>query len=50
MRLIDRDGEMIFTMTSLNGITDLMSEIYEDHDVIESQYAPAFGADLPRIV
>jgi len=50
MRLIDRDGEMIFTMTSLNGITELMQELFEDHDVIESEYAPLIDETLPRVV
>jgi len=50
MRLIDRNGEMIFTMTSLNGITDLIQEIFEEHDVIESAYAPLVKKDLPRII
>lgn len=50
MRLIDRDGEMIFTMTSLEGITELMQELFEDHDVIESQYAPLIDETIPRIV
>lgn len=50
MRLIDRDGEMIFTMTSLEGITELMQELFEDHDAIESQFAPLIGETIPRIV
>ena len=50
MRLLDRDGEMITTMTSLKGITDLIQEVFEDHDVVETQYAPLVGKDLPRIV
>lgn len=50
MRLIDRDGEMVFTMTSLKGITELMSELFDEHDVIESQYCPELDEDLPRVV
>lgn len=50
MRLIDRDGEMIFTMTSLKGITELMQELFEDHDIIESQYAPLLDEVVPRVV
>ena len=50
MRLIDRDGEMIFTMTSLNGITDLMADIFEDHEVKESELSPLVNESLPRIV
>jgi phage terminase large subunit-like protein len=50
MRLIDRNGEMIFTMTSLKGITDLIQDLFEDHDVIESAFAPLVKKELPRIV
>ena len=49
MRLIDRDGEMLISMTSLKGITELIENIYEDHDVIESKYAPLLGKHLPRV-
>lgn len=50
MRLLDRDGEMIFTMTSLKGITELMSEIFDDHEVVKSQYSPFTKENLPRII
>lgn len=50
MRLIDRDGEMIFTMTSLKGVTDLLHDIFEDHDTCESKYAPLVDEILPRVV
>jgi len=50
MRLIDRDGEMIITMTSLKGVTDLVQEVFEDHDVIRSEYAPILKKRLPRII
>lgn len=50
MRLIDRDGEMIFTMTALKGVTELVSEIYDDHDVIKSEHNELVGEDLPRII
>jgi len=49
MRLIDRDGEMLLSMTALKGITELIADIYEDHDVIESQYAEMVDSTLPRI-
>lgn len=49
MRLIDRDGEMIISMTSLKGITDLIETIFDGHDVIESQHAPLIGRVLPRV-
>lgn len=49
MRLLDRNGQMIISMTSLKGVTDLVEEIYEDAEVIESQYAPLIGEDLPRV-
>lgn len=50
MRLIDRDGEMIFTMTALKGVTELISEIYDGHEVVRSQYSPLVDEDLPRII
>lgn len=50
MRLIDRDGEMIITMTSLKGVTDLIADLYDDHDVIESRYAPHLNKEAPRII
>ena len=49
-RLLDRNGEMIITMTSLKGVTDLIQDIFDDHDVIESQYAPGVNKELPRII
>ena len=49
MRLIDRDGEMIFTMTSLKGVTDVVQDLFEGYDVIESQYAPLVDEVLPKI-
>lgn len=50
MRLIDRDGEMIFTMTALKGVTELMQELFEDHDVLESKHAPLIDETVPRVV
>lgn len=50
MRLLDRNGELFFTMTSLKGVTDLLAEVFEDHEVIKSQYAPLIDETLPRIV
>ncbi len=50
MRLIDRNGEMIFTMTSLKGVTDLLQDIFENHDTCESKYAPLVDEVLPRVV
>lgn len=51
MRLIDRDGEMIFTMTSLMGVTELLAELFEDYDVVESKPAPLLNNEvLPTIV
>lgn len=50
MRLLDRNGEMIITMTSLKGITDLVRDVFEEHEVIESKYAPHVQEELPRIV
>lgn len=50
MRLLDRDGEMIFTMTSLKGVTELMQDLFEDHEVIESEHSTIVDETLPRIV
>lgn len=50
MRLMDRNGEMLISMTSLKGITDLIQDLFEDHEIIESQFAPLVGKDLPRVV
>lgn len=50
MRLLDRDGEMIFTMTSLKGITELMSDLFDDHEVIRSEHSPLVDEELPRII
>lgn len=47
MRLIDRNGKMIISMTSLKGITDLISDLYEDCDVLEKRYAPLVNEELP---
>lgn len=49
MRLIDRDGIMIFTMTPVNGMTELIGELYENHEVLRSEYAPLIKEDLPRM-
>lgn len=50
MRLVDRDGEMIFTLTALKGVTELISEIYDDHEVIRSEYCELIQEELPRII
>lgn len=49
MRLVDRNGKMIISMTSLKGITDLIADLFEDCDVIESRYAPLVKKELPVI-
>lgn len=49
MRLIDRDGEMIISMTSIKGVTDLIADIYEDCDVIESRHSNILNENLPII-
>jgi phage terminase large subunit-like protein len=47
MRLIDRNGEMVISMTSTKGVTDLIADIFEDCDVIESRYSPILKENLP---
>jgi phage terminase large subunit-like protein len=49
MRLLDRNGEMVFSMTSVKGVTELVSEVFEDADIIETQYASLVKETLPRI-
>lgn len=49
MRLLDRDGELIFTMTSLKGVTDLIQDLFDGYTAIESQHAPLVQTVLPRI-
>lgn len=49
MRLIDRNGEMIISMTSTKGVTDLIADIFEDCDVIEQRYAEYVNEMLPVI-
>lgn len=49
MRLIDRNGRMIISMTSLKGITELVSDLFEDHDIIENRHAPLVDKMLPVI-
>lgn len=50
MRLLDRRGEMIFTMTSLEGMTELMSDLFEEHDVVKTEHSPLLNETLPRVV
>lgn len=47
MRLIDRNGIMIITMTSLKGITDFVRNYFEDCDILETRWAPLVKKDLP---
>lgn len=47
MRLIDRDGKMIISMTSLKGITDFIRDYFEDCDILETRYAPLVKKELP---
>lgn len=49
MRLVDRNGQLIISMTSLKGITDLIASLYEDCDVLESRYAPLVKKELPTM-
>lgn len=47
MRLIDRNGILIISMTSLKGITDFIRDYFEDCDILETRYAPLVKKDLP---
>lgn len=47
MRLIDRNGMLIISMTSLKGITDFIRDYFEDCDVLETRFAPMVKKELP---
>lgn len=47
MRLIDRNGILIITMTSLKGITDFIRDYFEDCDILERRWAPLVKKELP---
>lgn len=47
MRLIDRNGRMLISMTSLKGITDFIRDYFEDCDILETKYAPLVKKELP---
>lgn len=49
MRVVDRDGEIIFSMTSLKGVTDLIQDIYDGCEIIKTEYADFVDESLPRI-
>lgn len=49
MRLVDRNGQLIISMTSLKGITDLIASLYEDCDILESKYAALVRKELPTM-
>jgi phage terminase large subunit-like protein len=49
MRLIDRNGEMILSMTSVKGVTDLIADIFEDCDIIKTRHSNILKEDLPVI-
>lgn len=47
MRLIDRNGRLVISMTSLKGITDFIRDYFEDCDILETRYAPLLKQTLP---
>jgi phage terminase large subunit-like protein len=49
MRLIDRDGEMVISMTSTKGVTDLIADLYVDCDILRTRKSPFLNIDLPVI-
>lgn len=49
MRLIDRDGELLLSMTSLKGVTELVEEVFEGATTIKSRYAKMVDEELPVI-
>lgn len=49
MRLLDRDGELVISMTSLKGITDVISDMFDECNVLREEYAPLARKTLPRV-
>jgi phage terminase large subunit-like protein len=49
MRLIDRNGEMVISMTSTKGVTDLIADIFEDCDIIQTRYSDILKENLPVV-
>jgi len=49
MRLLDRNGEMIISMTSIKGVTDLIGDIFENCDVVATRHSDILNEDLPII-
>lgn len=49
MRLIDRNGELLLTMTSLKGVTELIEEVFDGYTTVKSRYAPLVDEELPVI-
>jgi len=49
MRLIDRNGEMILSMTSVKGVTDLIADIYDNCDIKKTRYSEFLNEDLPIV-
>ena len=47
MRLIDRNGTLIISMTSLKGITDFIRDYFEGCDILETRYAPLVKKEIP---
>ena len=47
MRLIDRNGTLIISMTSLKGITDFIRDYFEGCDILETRYAPFVKKEIP---
>jgi len=49
MRLLDRNGRLIITMTSLKGMTELLEELFENYEIVKADYCRELDEDLPRI-
>lgn len=49
MRLIDRSGEMLISMTSTQGLTDLVDEIFTDCDIVETRHGELVNEPVPVI-
>jgi phage terminase large subunit-like protein len=49
MRLIDRDGELIITMTSLKGMTPFILDFWQDCEIVETRYAKYLDEYIPVV-
>jgi phage terminase large subunit-like protein len=49
LRLLDRNGEFLMTMTPLKGMSQLMNDVLEGYTAVEIRHAPLVNKTLPII-